>query len=121
MSPDVLASVPTMARLRDDHLKRDKVVKEIIETERTYLRGLQELCDIYVAAGSVPVSSSSGRKDSVLPGAERRAVFGNIVRSECQIRVLLPVTDMFVDLTGSNSRVSRRGLSARPARGRWRL
>ncbi|ORY42449.1 hypothetical protein BCR35DRAFT_41254 [Leucosporidium creatinivorum] len=65
-------------KLKDDATKREKVVKEIVDTEKSYLKGLQELCDIYIVAGSVPVNSNSGRKDTVLPGAERRAVFGNV-------------------------------------------
>lgn len=74
------------AKLKDDPLKRDKVVREIVETEQSYLKGLRELCDIYIAAGSVPVNSSSGRKDTVLPAAERRAVFGNVVSSHVKAR-----------------------------------
>lgn len=68
-------------KLKDDAAKREKVVKEILDTEKSYLKGLQDLCDIYIVAGSQPVSSNSGRKDTVLPGAERRAVFGNVVGS----------------------------------------
>jgi len=68
-----------VVKLKDDTAKREMVVKEILDTEKSYLKGLQELCDIYIVAGSVPVSSNSGRKDTVLPGAERRAVFGNVV------------------------------------------
>lgn len=66
----------------DDPTKREAVLKEIVETEQTYLRGLEELCGIYVDSASVPVSSSAngGRRDTVLPSAERRAVFSNIVR-----------------------------------------
>lgn len=66
-------------KLKDDPVKRAKVIIEIVETEKSYLKGLQELCDIYIVNGSQPVNSSSGRKDTVLPAAERRAVFGNVV------------------------------------------
>ncbi|GAA5911602.1 hypothetical protein JCM8208_005688 [Rhodotorula glutinis] len=76
-----------------DPTKRDAVLKEIVETEQTYLRGLEELCGIYVDPASVPVSSSAngGRRDTVLPSAERRAVFSNIEAiRDFHRRVLLP-------------------------------
>lgn len=73
-------AAPSPVKLRADLAKRKAVVAEIIETEKTYLRGLQELCGIYITAASVPVSSSSGKKDAVVPAIERRAVFGNVVR-----------------------------------------
>ncbi|KAK4052519.1 hypothetical protein OIO90_004286 [Microbotryomycetes sp. JL221] len=68
-----------LTKLRDDSLKRERVIKEIVDTERTYLRGLEELCNCYLVSADQPVTSNSGRvKGSVLPVAERRAVFGNI-------------------------------------------
>lgn len=66
-------------RTKNDPVRREAVLKEIVETEQTYLRGLEELCAIYVASSANTVSSNGGRKDPVLPVAERRAVFGNIV------------------------------------------
>ncbi|BGP39457.1 hypothetical protein JCM10449v2_003407 [Rhodotorula kratochvilovae] len=86
-APDAGARAPPFEgkKSADDPAKREAVLKEIVETEQTYLRGLEELCGIYVASASVPVSSSAngGRRDTVLPSAERRAVFGNIVRTSC--------------------------------------
>ncbi|BGP15516.1 hypothetical protein JCM10213_006584 [Rhodosporidiobolus nylandii] len=68
-----------LSKLADNPVKREAVLKEIVETEQTYLRGLEELCGIYVASASVPISrSGTGKKESVVPTAERRAVFGNI-------------------------------------------
>lgn len=77
-------------KLKDDPIRRQKVIEEIIETEKSYLKGLQEVCGIYIAAGAMSVNGSGGggnvsggggggKKDSVLPATERRAVFGNIV------------------------------------------
>lgn len=53
-------------KLRDDAAKRDCVVREIVETERTYVRGLEELCQIYI------------HEDGPLPDGETRVVFGNV-------------------------------------------
>ncbi|GAA5926163.1 hypothetical protein JCM3775_005220 [Rhodotorula graminis] len=103
-SPDPSARSPTpcpVAELEnsgtkksaDDPVKREAVLKEIVETEQSYLRGLEELCGIYVDSASVPVSSSAngGRRDTVLPSAERRAVFVNIEAiRDFHRRVLLP-------------------------------
>ncbi|KAM0749495.1 hypothetical protein T439DRAFT_348910 [Meredithblackwellia eburnea MCA 4105] len=69
---------PPPMKLRADLGKRQAVVREIIDTEKSYLKGLKELCGIYIAAASIPVSSSSGKKDTVVPAVERRAVFGNV-------------------------------------------
>lgn len=66
-------------KLKVDPARRDLVIREIVETEKTYLKGLQELCEIYIGPAMVPVSSNSGKKDTVVPSAERRAVFGNVV------------------------------------------
>ncbi|GAA6008333.1 uncharacterized protein JCM10292_005536 [Rhodotorula paludigena] len=77
----------------DDPVKREAVLNEIVQTEQSYLRGLEELCGIYVASASVPVSGSAngGRKDTVLPSVERRAVFGNIEAiRDFHRKVLLP-------------------------------
>lgn len=81
--PGCTAAPVEAKKSADDPAKREAVLKEIVETEQSYLRGLEELCGIYVDSASVPVSSSAngGRRDTVLPSAERRAVFGNIVRS----------------------------------------
>lgn len=68
----------------DDPVKRTAVIDEIISTEKSYLRGLQELCSIYVASAAAATapsaSSTGGKRDTVVPAIERRAVFGNVVR-----------------------------------------
>ncbi|BGO98891.1 hypothetical protein NBRC10513v2_003293 [Rhodotorula toruloides] len=87
-TPDLAAS-----KVNDDPAKRDAILKEIVATEQSYLRGLEELCGIYVASASVPVSSSmnGGKKDTVVPTAERRAVFGNIEAiRDFHRKILLP-------------------------------
>ncbi|GAA6019933.1 hypothetical protein JCM11491_006711 [Sporobolomyces phaffii] len=65
-------------KTKNDPARREAVIREIVDTEQTYLRGLEELCAIYVASSAKTISSNGGRKDPVLPLAERRAVFGNI-------------------------------------------
>lgn len=50
-------------------------------TERTYVKGLQELVDIYIKPGCIPVNILSGvgsGKDTVVPASERKLVFGGI-------------------------------------------
>jgi RhoGEF domain len=52
-------------------------------TERTYVRGLQELIDIYIkpAAALTPVNILGGvssTKETVIPAAERRIVFSGV-------------------------------------------
>lgn len=91
-SPSLSASVSADApKLKIDPAKRDAIIGELVATERTYVKGLRELCLIYIGLGSVPVSSSSGKKDTVLPAAERRAVFGNVEAiHDFHSQVLLP-------------------------------
>ena len=51
-------------------------------TERTYVKGLQELIDIYIKPAVAPVTpvnilgSVSSTKETIIPVAERRIVFG---------------------------------------------
>ena len=50
-------------------------------TERTYVKGLQELVDIYIRPASATVNVLSGvgqSKDTVVPSQERKIVFGGI-------------------------------------------
>lgn len=75
------APKPFELKLRSDPLKREQVLKEIVASEASYLRGLEELCEIYIRPGSVSVPVRGGRKDSMIPSVERRIVFGNLVGS----------------------------------------
>lgn len=85
-------------KYKDDKSKRAMVIKEIVlcvlsssllfppnlmldRTERTYVKGLQELVDIYIKPGSMPVNILSGvssSKETVVPMSERKIVFGGI-------------------------------------------
>ncbi|KIK71218.1 hypothetical protein GYMLUDRAFT_254470 [Collybiopsis luxurians FD-317 M1] len=68
-------------KIKDDKSKRTMVAKEILITERTYVKGLQELMDIYIkpACASVTVLSGvSSTKENVVPAPERKIVFGAV-------------------------------------------
>ncbi|KAJ6519549.1 hypothetical protein C8R45DRAFT_951875 [Mycena sanguinolenta] len=66
-------------KFKDDKGKRAMVAREIVVTERTYVKGLQELVDIYIKPGGAPVNVLGGSsKDSVVPASERKIVFGGI-------------------------------------------
>ncbi|KAI0036686.1 hypothetical protein K488DRAFT_67513 [Vararia minispora EC-137] len=66
-------------KYKDDGSKRSAIVREIIETERTYVKGLQELVDIYVKPAAAPVNVlGTSTKETVVPAAERRVVFGGL-------------------------------------------
>ncbi|KAF5337139.1 hypothetical protein D9611_003353 [Ephemerocybe angulata] len=69
-------------KYKDDKGKRTKIIQEIVVTERTYVKGLQELVEIYIKPAATPVNLLSGgvgsSKDSVVPAAERKVVFGGI-------------------------------------------
>lgn len=60
---------------KDDALRRIHILKEIVTTEETYVRGLKELVDIYVVPSGV-LDPTSGQQ--AIPAVERRNVFGNI-------------------------------------------
>jgi hypothetical protein len=49
-----------------------------LRTERTYVKGLQELVDIYIVPASQPVNSLTGGSDTVVPPQERKVVFGGL-------------------------------------------
>ncbi|GLB36339.1 putative rhoGEF domain containing protein [Lyophyllum shimeji] len=68
-------------KFKDDKGKRAMIVREIVVTERTYVKGLQELVDIYIKPACAPVSVLGGvgsNKDTVVPASERKLVFGGI-------------------------------------------
>lgn len=64
-------------RFKDDKGKRARVIREILETEKTYVRGLTELVAIYVRPASQPVNSAKS-SETVIPVAERKVVFGGV-------------------------------------------
>ncbi|TFK57379.1 hypothetical protein OE88DRAFT_1651074 [Heliocybe sulcata] len=68
-------------KYKDDKGKRGMIVREIVETERTYVKGLQELVDIYVKPACAPANVLSGvgsNKETVIPSGERKIVFGGL-------------------------------------------
>ena len=85
-------------KYKDDKGKRAMIVKEIVtyvllrhppffsvpdltySTERTYVKGMQELVDIYVKPASAPVTVIGGvsTKETVVPAGERKIVFNGL-------------------------------------------
>ncbi|OSD03495.1 hypothetical protein PYCCODRAFT_1365834 [Trametes coccinea BRFM310] len=65
-------------KYKDDKAKRARVIREIVETERTYVKGLQELVDIYIKPASAPVNGIGQNKDTVVPAHERKIVFSGL-------------------------------------------
>ncbi|KDQ63823.1 hypothetical protein JAAARDRAFT_54011 [Jaapia argillacea MUCL 33604] len=68
-------------KFKDDKGKRAMIVKEIVETERTYVKGLQELADIYIKPACAPANVLSGvgsGRETIVPAAERKIVFGGL-------------------------------------------
>lgn len=65
-------------KVKDDKAKRAKVLREIYETERTYVRGLGELVTIYVRPSGQAVTPGKQPFESVVPSGERKIVFGGI-------------------------------------------
>ncbi|GJN89431.1 hypothetical protein Rhopal_002411-T1 [Rhodotorula paludigena] len=65
----------------DDPVKREAVLNEIVETEQSYLRGLEELCGIYVASASVPEAIRDFHRKVLLPDllAAKRAGGDSVV------------------------------------------
>jgi hypothetical protein len=64
-------------KFKNDKSKRARVIREIYETERTYVRGLGELVTIYVKPAAAPIGTAKGG-ETVVPAAERKVVFGGI-------------------------------------------
>ncbi|KZT21653.1 hypothetical protein NEOLEDRAFT_1139056 [Neolentinus lepideus HHB14362 ss-1] len=69
-------------KYKDDKGRRAMIVREIVETERTYVKGLQELVDIYIKPACAPANVLSGVgssiKETVVPSGERKIVFGGL-------------------------------------------
>ncbi|KAF7354911.1 DH domain-containing protein [Mycena sanguinolenta] len=66
-------------KFKDDQGKRALLVSEIVATERTYVKGLQELVDIYIKPGAALVNRLNASSNaSVVPASERKIVFGGI-------------------------------------------
>ncbi len=76
LAPPVPALPPSLLNSKDEPMRRQKVIAEIISSEETYVRGLQELAAIYIQPASQPLSGSSGA--AAVPISEQKTVFGNI-------------------------------------------
>ncbi|KAI0078939.1 hypothetical protein K474DRAFT_786929 [Panus rudis PR-1116 ss-1] len=63
-------------KFKDDKAKRARIIREIVETERTYVKGMQELVDIYIKPAAAPAGVTN--KDTVVPAAERKIVFNGL-------------------------------------------
>lgn len=70
------ARLSTARCSKDDSIRRFRIIAEIVSTERTYVKGLTELVDIYVKPAMAPADGNSGLP--VIPPSEHRAVFGNV-------------------------------------------
>lgn len=66
-------------KFKNDKGKRARVILEIYETEKTYVRGLGELVSIYVKPASQLVNpGQKGSSETVVPAPERKVVFGGV-------------------------------------------
>ncbi len=65
-------------KFKNDRSKRTKVIWEIYETERTYVRGLGELVAIYTKPASQSINPGNVGGETVVPALERKIVFGGI-------------------------------------------
>ncbi|KAG8993716.1 hypothetical protein FRB90_000616 [Tulasnella sp. 427] len=65
-------------KVKDDKAKRAHLVKEIVETERTYVKQLQELVDIYINPSGLSAGSITNKSETIVPGPERRIVFNGL-------------------------------------------
>ncbi|CAO1633875.1 unnamed protein product [Parajaminaea phylloscopi] len=67
--------LPASTEIRDDSRRRRRIIAEIISSEESYLRGLQELCDIYVKPSRL-ADDKGGHP--ILSPQDHRAIFGNV-------------------------------------------
>ncbi|KIK47370.1 hypothetical protein CY34DRAFT_9078 [Suillus luteus UH-Slu-Lm8-n1] len=70
-------------KYKDDKSKRalEAANRDTLRTEKTYVKGLQELVDIYIKPSAAPVNLISGvgsGKETTIPSAERKIVFSGI-------------------------------------------
>ena len=64
--------------IKDDSVRRIRIIEEIVHTEETYVRGLTELVEIYVKPSQMSAEGASSGGAPVVPLTEQRAVFGNV-------------------------------------------
>lgn len=96
VSPQVAStgSMPTVGqpKVTDNPARRMKVVEEILATEKSYIRGLKELQEIYIAGARAMSASGIGKdKEPTVPAMERKIVFNNVEAIiGFHVEVLLP-------------------------------
>ncbi|CAO1634021.1 unnamed protein product [Sympodiomycopsis kandeliae] len=71
-----LAILPQSGEVKDDSTRRKRIIQEIISSEESYIKGLQELVDIYVKPARKPADGTNGQP--ILGPAEHRTIFGNV-------------------------------------------
>ncbi|WVQ96428.1 hypothetical protein IAU59_003533 [Kwoniella sp. CBS 9459] len=64
-------------KFKNDKSKRARIIREIYDTERTYVRGLSELVSIYVRPACQAVNPNKSN-ETIIPAAERKIVFGGV-------------------------------------------
>ncbi|VDB99833.1 unnamed protein product [Peniophora sp. CBMAI 1063] len=79
MSTDSSGSGSESRKFKDDGAKRAAILREIVETERTYVKGLQELNDLYIKPAEAPVNVlGASTKETIVPKEERKVVFSGV-------------------------------------------
>ena len=83
-APTPTKIIPAPPKLLLDPVKSANVILEIIETEKSYVRGLVELSELYIIPTAVVISvvdpaTGETREESFISEDERDVVFGNIV------------------------------------------
>ncbi|KAH9825243.1 RhoGEF domain-containing protein [Melampsora americana] len=89
----------TRPKVTDNPGRRLKVIEEIISTEKSYIRGLRELQDIYIAnAVAMSTGGIGNNKEAAVPSSERKVVFNNVEAIiGFHVEVLLPDLQEVVD------------------------
>ncbi|KAK9896826.1 hypothetical protein P389DRAFT_209431 [Cystobasidium minutum MCA 4210] len=83
---------PSSSKVKDDPVRRERVIAEIISSEKSYLASLQDLVTLYIEPASAPLrTSGDGSRETVVPQSERNLVF-SVVESITQFHstVFLP-------------------------------
>ncbi|EGG05781.1 uncharacterized protein MELLADRAFT_87674 [Melampsora larici-populina 98AG31] len=98
-STNSVPTEPPRPKVKDNPGRSLKVIEEIISTEKSYIRGLRELQDIYIAsATAVSTSGIGNNKESTVPSSERKVVFNNVEAIiGFHVEVLLPDLQEVVD------------------------
>lgn len=111
--------IPALPKLLLDPVKSANVILEIIETEKSYVRGLVELSELYIIPTAVVITvvdpaTGEMREESFIPEDERDVVFGNIVsRSFTSFPFWCDQLLTIGSLVGNDSRIPSRCLPSR--------